>query len=400
MNPRFQHDDAADPSLDPEATLIDPEAYDASEQEFAASLEQDCADSQPRLAAQADDKHGPDPQASAAPVEGETAEIAGQAEPSTESEPVVADVPASAPLPTDSESVAPDFWRQELAARLTQYRARRRPRGPRYPSLQLKFEHSEPVHSAPTTPVTTDDGLAGMASAAPSASHASAPVEAQTFWTVRAAESAARIIEFPRSSLLPPGPLEELAEPILARPRILDVPDTVSPAPALGGILLEPEEEPAPEKRPGIEIPLQPAPLLQRLLAAGTDATLVLLAGTVLGEIFYRIAGAMPPALPLLAAATAVAVSFWAMYQYLLLVHSGTTPGLQFARLQLSRFDGSLAPRRLRRWRVLASVLSVASLGLGYAWCLLDEDGLCWHDRITRTYLAPGPRTRRASDEP
>jgi hypothetical protein len=40
---------------------------------------------------------------------------------------------------------------------------------------------------------------------------------------------------------------------------------------------------------------------------------------------------------------------------------------------------------------VFASVLSGLSLGLGYAWCWLDEDQLCWHDRITRTYMAPLP---------
>jgi hypothetical protein len=37
----------------------------------------------------------------------------------------------------------------------------------------------------------------------------------------------------------------------------------------------------------------------------------------------------------------------------------------------------------------LASFLSAASLGLGYAWCFLDEDQLSWHDRITKTHLAP-----------
>jgi hypothetical protein len=26
---------------------------------------------------------------------------------------------------------------------------------------------------------------------------------------------------------------------------------------------------------------------------------------------------------------------------------------------------------------------------MGYAWVFLDEDALCWHDRITHTYLAP-----------
>jgi hypothetical protein len=42
----------------------------------------------------------------------------------------------------------------------------------------------------------------------------------------------------------------------------------------------------------------------------------------------------------------------------------------------------------LRRWRVLASFLSAVSLGMGYVWVFLDEDSLCWHDRITRTHLA------------
>jgi hypothetical protein len=63
----------------------------------------------------------------------------------------------------------------------------------------------------------------------------------------------------------------------------------------------------------------------------------------------------------------------------------------------LARFDGSPASRPLRRWRVLASYLSAASLGMGYAWVFLDEDVLCWHDRITHTYLAP--RSRNSGDD-
>ena len=34
----------------------------------------------------------------------------------------------------------PTAWRREVAERLNHYRARRRTREPRYPSLQLKFE--------------------------------------------------------------------------------------------------------------------------------------------------------------------------------------------------------------------------------------------------------------------
>jgi uncharacterized RDD family membrane protein YckC len=70
-------------------------------------------------------------------------------------------------------------------------------------------------------------------------------------------------------------------------------------------------------------------------------------------------------------------------------VYAATTPGLRLAGLQLARFDGTRANRRLRRWRVLASYLAAVSLGMGYVWVFLDEDALCWHDRITHTYLAP-----------
>jgi hypothetical protein len=78
----------------------------------------------------------------------------------------------------------------------------------------------------------------------------------------------------------------------------------------------------------------------------------------------------------------------WAAYHYLLIVYAATTPGLRLAKLSLTRFDDSSTTRSLRRWRVLASLLSALSLGMGFAWVFLDEDGLCWHDRITRTYLS------------
>ena len=79
----------------------------------------------------------------------------------------------------------------------------------------------------------------------------------------------------------------------------------------------------------------------------------------------------------------------WFAYQSAFLIFCGTTPGLRATRLKIARFDGTPATRNLRRWRVLASLLSFVSLGLGYAWSFLDEDQLSWHDRITRTHLAP-----------
>jgi len=28
------------------------------------------------------------------------------------------------------------------------------------------------------------------------------------------------------------------------------------------------------------------------------------------------------------------------------------------------------------------------ALGLGFLWATIDEHGLCWHDRVTRTLLS------------
>jgi hypothetical protein len=119
------------------------------------------------------------------------------------------------------------------------------------------------------------------------------------------------------------------------------------------------------------------------------DAAVVLLAGGIFGAIYYRIAGAQPTVRQVVFLTTGALPFFWFAYQYLLIVYSGTTPGLRAMKLQLQRFDGSATDRSLRRWRVLGSVLSAISLGMGYAWQFLDEDALCWHERVTKTYLAP-----------
>ena len=159
--------------------------------------------------------------------------------------------------------------------------------------------------------------------------------------------------------------------------------------PALGGILIEPAEEPVFEKRPGIEVPLQAASLSRRLLATGIDALILLVGFTLFGYIFFRVAGGVPPFKPAAGMTVVLLAILWLAYQSLLLIYTGSTPGLRLAKLRLNRFDDSAVPRRIRGWRVLAAVLSGISLGLGYAWCLLDEDQLCWHDRITKTYMAP-----------
>jgi uncharacterized RDD family membrane protein YckC len=361
--------------------LVDPEAYDASEQEFSASL--DRPSTRPHFVAKQEDattREAPNAPESVSRESEQEIDTSGRE--ATEAAPEI----TSAPFQPDLlGSEGSSSWRDEVAARLDNYRARRRPRGPRYPSMRLKFGPADSPavtlgrrYSAALESSMCTDSVVTTAAPIAYAAPALAPVE-----------SSAKIIEFPRPSAISLQLFDELAEPVLDRPRILEAPELVPPLPALGGILLETAVEQADERRPGFEVPLQPASMTRRVVAVGTDAALVIVAFTAFAYIFFKVTPVVPP-LTQAAGISAVLLSlFWMGYQYLLLVHAGSTPGLKLAKLELSRFDGAPVPRNIRRWRVLASVLSGISVGLGYAWCFLDEDQLCWHDRITRTYMAP-----------
>jgi uncharacterized RDD family membrane protein YckC len=154
-------------------------------------------------------------------------------------------------------------------------------------------------------------------------------------------------------------------------------------------MLIEDDDRPAREKRLGFDIPLNSALWSQRLLAATVDGVFVLAAFGAFAAIFLKFHPVTLPLAQIAATAAPILAACWVAFKYLMLVYGGTTPGLRVAKLRLSRFDGGPVPRRLRQWRVVATLLSAVSLGLGYAWFFLDEDALCWHDRITRTYLAP-----------
>ena len=399
IRPKLNDPEAIKPEpIEPEVTerrYVDPESlaldsYDASERHFAISLNESAAVSS-RFVVE-DHPEGNDISDVAARTSGGAPSVSEEVE-ETGGEGIT--MPPSKrhdsltffghePNRAELDTEVP--WRQEVSARLTRYQARRRVRTPRYPSLQLKFETPETWRASPAEelrsgPAPNTSALAKSIPATNAAPLAILPSPSL--------ESSSRIIEFPRSSTIAPNHSEELAEPVFVRPRIMEAPELVPDTPSLGGILIEPMDAPAHEKRPGFEMPLQAARMARRLAATLMDAVVVFAGLGLFGYIFSRVTASIPPiraAAPIL---LVVASILWAAYQYLLLVHCGTTPGLKLAKLKLSHFDGSAVPRKMRRWRVLASVLSGLSLGLGYAWCFLDEDQLCWHDRITRTYIAP-----------
>jgi len=380
MKPRFEPDHNAPPNLRRETTLVGPEAYEASEPQFAASLEQKSIRT----------KFVVEESAEESPKRADLPQTAGPAESGQPPRTLVEQGQMPEGITTESSVQGADSWRQEVQAKITHYRARKRPRPPRYPSLQLKFECSEPSWNK--SAITSQPGVASLPTRETLAEQAivpsfrQEPVEASDSL---AAQETGRLLEFPRVSppVLPPR--DELAEPVFDQPRILEVPEVLPPPPALGGILIEPEEDVANARRPGFELPLQAAPMSRRVLASAVDGLIVTAAVALFAYTFYRVTSNIPPVRQIVLIAATLAGVFGAGYQYLLLVYAGTTPGLKLARLRLSRFDGSPVPQSLRRWRVVASALAGCSLALGYAWCFFDEDQLCWHDRITQTYMAP-----------
>ena len=334
----------------------------------------------------------------------------------------------------------PDSWRVEVAHRLERYRTRRKPRSPRYPSLLLPFDapeswsrpapltgsaviESAEIGSAATAPARAEQGFTCQTNEEPAAARAPSVAEPRPASQPAQEpfpEPSAKVIEFPRSAAIPVFQVSDLADPVFDRdrPRIVEAPEILPPPPALGGMLIEPAQQEAADRRadsPSAFPSASPsASIAQRALAALVDGVVLATALAASAAIFLRLnptlnplRGLIPPgptlaaptfagptlSAPTLAAALAVfAVLLWKAYEFLFVVYTGSTPGLRAVRLRLVEFDGSPLNRRLRRWRVLASCLSAFSAGLGYLWCVLDQDGLCWHDRITRTHVqSQGP---------
>ena len=280
----------------------------------------------------------------------------------------------SRPAPAMSETEGPfpqndQFWRQEVISRVQQHRARRRKRcDPN--AMELDFPAGNLMENGPPSEVVFRP---------PPIFKPGPP----------------KIIRFPRPVPTQAVPMEqapveelELAEPVLDTPRILDAPE---PQPeqmdllsSFADIRLEPQAEKA---RGEVDLPPQPAPLQQRIFAGLVDASVVLIASAIFAIAFMTMAKGLPQTRMMLLCAGMICATLWLVYQYLFLVYSTGTPGMQMAQLELCTFKGESVSVSLRRWRALASMLSGCSIGLGFAWAFVDEDTLGWHDRITQTHL-------------
>ncbi len=85
----------------------------------------------------------------------------------------------------------------------------------------------------------------------------------------------------------------------------------------------------------------------------------------------------------------AIGLGFFAMFWHF----GGQTLGMRAWRLQVRGAQGPLSWQEA--WlRAACSLVSWASLGVGYLWSLVDRERLAWHDRLSGTRLIVIPKKR------
>lgn len=137
--------------------------------------------------------------------------------------------------------------------------------------------------------------------------------------------------------------------------------------------------------------------MLRRLAAIVYDALLVIPllmfgVGAALG-LRSALGGAGETLLPpMLVQAIAVlsCIGFFAAFW----LKSGQTLGMQAWRIKLVAKQGNEITFGRCVTRCGSALLSIACLGLGYLWCLIDRDGRSWHDMLSGTELILLPKKK------
>jgi uncharacterized RDD family membrane protein YckC len=127
---------------------------------------------------------------------------------------------------------------------------------------------------------------------------------------------------------------------------------------------------------------------LHRICAAALDFSLIAIACAAFAVTVALAGGSLP------------LLSFWTLgvfagiavfYALVWVLANGETAGMRWAHLQLINFEGSRPYPKQRLLRAAGAALSFCSLSLGLLWALVDEEGLTWHDHMSRTF----PTVRR-----
>ncbi len=78
---------------------------------------------------------------------------------------------------------------------------------------------------------------------------------------------------------------------------------------------------------------------------------------------------------------------FYAQYFSLFTVFGGSTPGMNIEHLRVVSYDGFVPTSKQMVWRSLGYLISAGTCLMGFLWAAWDDDHLCWHDRVSQTYI-------------
>ncbi len=152
---------------------------------------------------------------------------------------------------------------------------------------------------------------------------------------------------------------------------------------------LEPKPEPMPEEslRPAPQASIKLAPLNRRLMALVVDVSLISAAFLSVALLLISRTGHLPGMRAVELATLFAMLATGVAYQALFIEFVRATPGMRYAGIALSTFEGNLPSRAQRYVRLAGFLLSVVPLGLGLVWSIFDDDHLMGHDRLSKTYL-------------
>ncbi|MGA3129418.1 MAG: RDD family protein [Terracidiphilus sp.] len=198
------------------------------------------------------------------------------------------------------------------------------------------------------------------------------------------------------SILPPPATVDPSAPPAWMRPELpdleawpasrhLDVPLNLDAQPREE--LTEDSEHDMPAPQSAVAPAIDLAPFSVRLLAIVVDCALivavVIAAAMLAAPHVSHLPGARVAAFGAVLALVAVGFAYHACF----LTLARATPGMRYARLEINALSGCAVTRKQRSRRLIAMLLSVLPLGLGFVWMLFDDGNLAWHDRLSKTYL-------------
>jgi uncharacterized RDD family membrane protein YckC len=162
------------------------------------------------------------------------------------------------------------------------------------------------------------------------------------------------------------------------------------------------DSQPAAEAGEIEAVLLPKAPLGRRFVAGTLDALVLLVAAGLFALIFWRAGGRLSPQpleLGVIGFITSLSImAYFGVFTAL----TCTTPGLLWLGIEVRTLDGAYPTATQALWRAFGYLVSTSALMLGFAWALVDSDGLTWHDRMSGTFLAladgaPGSRAPTAA---